>query len=189
MRGSEKRGSVSGDRDGKVVLCWKRSVVPFGGKKKRQRNNGLRDDKHWAMNENCCGNYEEKKGLRELSFSIILKQKSNPHFQNSTRSQTPKSELRFLAICRPMEMFAQSNELRHFLLNNSHQALTARRPTATCTRLKLWKGPPLPSYHSFKRRATYSSLSFSEQWKEALSVPRGALDKHRQLVALLCNSS
>lgn len=28
MRGSENRGSVSGDRDGKGVLCWKRSVVP-----------------------------------------------------------------------------------------------------------------------------------------------------------------
>lgn len=27
MRGSEKRGSVSGDRDGKVVLCGKSSVV------------------------------------------------------------------------------------------------------------------------------------------------------------------
>lgn len=28
--------------------------------------------------------------------------------------QTPNSELRFLEICLSMEMFAQSNELRHF---------------------------------------------------------------------------
>lgn len=48
---------------------------------------------------------------------------------------------------------------------------------------------PQPSYHSFKSRLTYSILSFSEPWKEALSVPRGALNKYRQLVALLCNSS
>jgi len=37
MRGSEKRGSASGDSEGKVVRWLKISVVPAGGQKKKKK--------------------------------------------------------------------------------------------------------------------------------------------------------
>ena len=47
--------------------------------------------------------------LRFLIFYYSKKRPSSPELP-----QTPNSELRFLEICLSMEMFAQSNELRHF---------------------------------------------------------------------------
>lgn len=67
------------------------------------------------------------------------------HYLDLPPPNSLNSQLRFLVIWPSMEMFALSNELRHFfLLHTGHQTLTAHHPTASCTRPTLWVRPPQP---------------------------------------------